>query len=250
MSAWEWRNGLRHVTGLRDEFSRDPDEILRESGIDPAAVLFDWEPYQSLHDELIARRLAQSLEVPASAGLEVRDGVAVLTGEASRRWTERAVGLLEAGGLVKGYDIRGLIVAGDERIADLEARIEETSLLMELDSTDLRPESAAALDELGGWIDELVDLAARAGEPVRITVSGHTDRSGGEMRNQALSLQRAEQVVAWLSERGLSADLFEVRGVEAQEYIRLPSDPVTEARVNRRVSFTVMLDEGGSPRVP
>jgi outer membrane protein OmpA-like peptidoglycan-associated protein len=54
--------------------------------------------------------------------------------------------------------------------------------------------------------------AARLREPARINVTGYADPSGPVTRNEALSLQRAENVAAALQRAGIAPELIEVQG--------------------------------------
>ena len=57
-----------------------------------------------------------------------------------------------------------------------------------------------------------VSRAARLQAPARINVTGYADPSGPATRNEALSLQRAENVAAALQRAGVSPELIEVQG--------------------------------------
>lgn len=98
-------------------------------------------------------------------------------------------------------------------------------------------ESSARID--AGSLS-LVDEVASAMRPCLgavIEVSGHTDRSGPEEANIALSTERAEAVKQAMMERGIPANVLQVAGegsarpVEGLE----PTDPA-----NRRIEFTVI----------
>ncbi len=90
---------------------------------------------------------------------------------------------------------------------------------------------------------ELVDEVATALRPCLgsiIAITGHTDASGPEAGNLALSRERAEAVQAALVGRGIPADGLRARGrgsrlpVEGLE----PTDPA-----NRRIEFSVIATE-------
>lgn len=86
--------------------------------------------------------------------------------------------------------------------------------------------------------DETLDHAARLyreGNPVIMTVAGHTDARGQEFANVVLSAHRAAVVKAALVARGIPATRLQIQAFG-------PSDPVTianpEAPENRRVVIT------------
>src|SRR5262249_22959318 len=47
------RDGNFQIAGLRDPLAVDPQEVLRETGIDPARVVSHWAPYQALDPEFV-----------------------------------------------------------------------------------------------------------------------------------------------------------------------------------------------------
>jgi outer membrane protein OmpA-like peptidoglycan-associated protein len=68
------------------------------------------------------------------------------------------------------------------------------------------------LDGVALNVATTVSRAARLREPARINVTGYADPSGSVTRNEALSLQRAENVAAALQRSGVAPDLIEVQG--------------------------------------
>ena len=72
------------------------------------------------------------------------------------------------------------------------------------------------LDGVALNVATAVSRAARLREPGRINVTGYADPSGSMTRNEALSLQRAENVAAALQRAGVSPELIEVQGQGAR----------------------------------
>ncbi|WP_427964815.1 OmpA family protein [Altererythrobacter sp.] len=101
-------------------------------------------------------------------------------------------------------------------------RFEESSSNLDLASQPLLDEVAAALRPCLGSI---------------IAITGHTDASGPEPGNLALSRQRAFAVQNALMRRGIPADGLRARGVGSQ----LPIDGLApEDPANRRIEFSVV----------
>jgi outer membrane protein OmpA-like peptidoglycan-associated protein len=94
-----------------------------------------------------------------------------------------------------------------------------------LNSDDLTPEAKRTVDQLA----EVFKL--NPGD--RFIIEGHTDTTGGDAYNQALSERRAQAVIDYLAtHHGLSRARFEGRGLGSSKLL-LPNDP-TNGR-NRRV---------------
>lgn len=108
-----------------------------------------------------------------------------------------------------------------------------SSVRFALNSDALTPEAEATLDTVA---DVLRDprFAGKA-----LLVEGHTDASGSDAYNMALSERRAESVVNYLTARGVSPSLLTPRGM-GETRLADPADP--RSGVNRRV---VIVNIGG-----
>ena len=88
-------------------------------------------------------------------------------------------------------------------------------------------------------LDALVEIAVDCPQS-RIRVTGHTDASGNEESNVALSLSRAGSVVDYMRKRGLPAERLEAVGAGFAQPLVEESDPQSR-RVNRRVEFDLLI---------
>ena len=96
------------------------------------------------------------------------------------------------------------------------------------DQADLTPVTQAVLDQVAA------DYAR--GEPTRVTIAGHADRSGSEAYNQALSAQRARNVARALAERGLPQRALDVQWF-GESQPRIPTADGVREPQNRRVEI-------------
>ena len=93
------RDGKWLVAGLRDPLAVDPQLVLRESAIEPARVVSQWQPYQSLDPQFVLKR-AQEATPPPTVTLTVENDRIVAAGSASSAWIQHAraaSGMLPAG---------------------------------------------------------------------------------------------------------------------------------------------------------
>ena len=79
---------------------------------------------------------------------------------------------------------------------------------------------------------------ALQGNSARIDVTGHTDRSGSDKYNQALSVRRAEAVRRELVADGVADGLIVTRGVGEADPLIPTADGVREPQ-NRRVEIVL-----------
>ncbi len=103
-----------------------------------------------------------------------------------------------------------------------------------LNSSELRPSAVPLLDAL-------VEIAADCPD-AHILVNGHTDASGREEHNAALSQRRAQAVVAYMVGRGISAARLRAHGKGASQPLGDNASRAGRAR-NRRIEFVIRFAE-------
>lgn len=105
-------------------------------------------------------------------------------------------------------------------------------------------EGSARIDAASQPLIDEVATALRPCLGAVIRISGHTDRSGPEEANLALSLERAQAVRAALVQRGIPAQVVRVEGMGSARPVEglEPGDPA-----NRRIEFRVIST---APLVP
>ena len=86
-------------------------------------------------------------------------------------------------------------------------------------------------------LDEIVEIAFDC-PSLMISVTGHTDNTGNEASNRALSKARAESVVAYLSERGIDPGRLSAAGAGSDTPIASNEDAAGRQE-NRRIDFEV-----------
>ena len=159
-------------------------------------------------------------------------------------------------------------------LASITAPVLIDNIFYDFDKATLRPESATALDELVGLLNENPN--------VTIELSAHCDYKGSAEYNKRLSQRRAESVVNYLIEHGIAADRLTPKGygkekpktirkkaaakykwlkegdVLTEEFIKNQDEKNQEIcnQLNRRTEFIVlrttygMFDEHGNLKNP
>lgn len=125
--------------------------------------------------------------------------------------------------------------AADNCIADLRNMAQAHTIQFEIGSADLEGTELPTLRKIGR-------LAMDCPEAM-IHVTGHSDSSGSDIINLALSWQRADNTVAALAALGIDTAQFEPVGFGA----RSPSaqGDSSDEELNRRVEFVVLQHIGG-----
>lgn len=155
--------------------------------------------------------------------------------EGTRDKVAKSVAAIPGVGGISWADGTVLAEAGDIPISPLHCQDDVNALLRA--RTIRFEEGSSAIDPASG---ELLDEVAAALRPCLgsiISITGHTDASGPEPGNLALSRERAESVRLALMNRGIPADGLRADGVGSKEPVEglLPEDPA-----NRRIDFAVV----------
>lgn len=197
--------------------------------------------------ERAERAIAQAGGRGVTAHFETAGGWAtrhpVLSGgenldEGTRAAVAQAVGGVPGTGGVRWADGTIQAESGGEPLAPLNCQEDVEALLRA--RTIRFEESSSSMDDTSR---ELLDEVAAALRPCLgsiIAITGHTDTSGPEPGNLALSQERAEAVERELVRRGIPSDGLRARGVGSSAPVEglAPTDPA-----NRRIEFSVVATE-------
>jgi OOP family OmpA-OmpF porin len=104
-------------------------------------------------------------------------------------------------------------------------------LNFDFDKSDIKPEFNTLLNEVATVINQ--------NQGFKIRIDGHTDSSGAEDYNMALSLRRAAAVRDALVQRGVKAERLGVKGFGESQPSN-PNDTDANRYENRRVELTVV----------
>ncbi len=156
-------------------------------------------------------------------------------GEDRRDMVAKAVGAIPGVGGVRWADGTIQAVSGTFTLTplhcqqDVEALLRARTIRFEEASSNIDVASRSLLDE--------VAMALRPCLGSTIAITGHTDASGSEPRNIALSSERAEAVKRALIRRGIPGNALRARGVGSAQPIKglAAADPA-----NRRIEFSVI----------
>jgi outer membrane protein OmpA-like peptidoglycan-associated protein len=120
-------------------------------------------------------------------------------------------------------DGKGCPVKVEQDLTKLQARIQYDKGSAKLSRTSLR-----TLDQLTKL---MIDFKA-----VKLEIQGHTDNTGDEVKNQKLSEERAQAVVAYLTSKGVSAERLRAVGYGSSRPVA-DNDSDAERMQNRRTEI-------------
>ncbi len=110
----------------------------------------------------------------------------------------------------------------------------DSGILFDVDKSDLRPEAKKNLTELARILNKYDDTI--------ILIEGHTDSTGSEDYNLALSKRRAESVSAYLATQNVGPSRFTVVGYGEVQPVA-SNETVDGRQLNRRVELAIMANE-------
>ncbi|HEY0627253.1 MAG TPA: OmpA family protein [Allosphingosinicella sp.] len=194
-------------------------------------------------DPVTGERRISRAAIGAAGGLLGGYVLGDLIGGRSDR-TERILGAgigAIAGGAIGGYMDRqeqelrrktagtGVVVEreGDELLLRMPAGI-----TFAYDRSDIQPQFQATLDQVAETL--------RAYPSTLIDIYGHTDSTGSEAYNQALSERRAQSVSAYLAARGVQTVRMATRGMGESQLLVNPEQTEADRQANRRVDIRIV----------
>ncbi|MGE0339503.1 MAG: OmpA family protein [Xanthobacteraceae bacterium] len=224
-----------------------PNEALRKQILDAIRRLFGG--YQVVDQLTITPNAPAGFQQAALAGLSalsrLADGVLTIRGNkgeiSGNAFYAEALSAIRAnltrslpGGftldLKAGVQATGPAIDAAACQTNVNNMLSKTTILFETGSANISSDSAGLLDRIAGT------FARCAG--AKVEIAGHTDSTGDAAANLALSQQRAEAVLGYLTRAGLAAGNFVAKGYGQERPVA--SNETEEGRArNRRTEFVV-----------
>ena len=130
----------------------------------------------------------------------------------------------------------------DEALAQVDLERKEIVILdkvyFDYDKASIKKSSYPVLEAVLQILNTYEELR-------KIEIQGHTDARGRDTYNEKLSQARVDSVMAWLTERGVSADRLVAKGYGESKLVVVDAKTEDDHAQNRRVQFSI-LDMGES----
>lgn len=189
---------------LRDPDAAPVDDLAGRAGILPADLQVHIQPFLALDDDLVERRLLRALQPPASAVLKVRSGVLQLSGRADADWLARIQSLLPLLPGIRTIDTTALQLGPPavwmQEYAALRGASESRQVRFARGGLTLTDDPTPTL---AAELRRALELAGMLQTPLSFEITGWSDGSGSERRNQSLRRERAQ----WLQQALVAAGL-------------------------------------------
>lgn len=226
---------------LHDELARQPAEVLARAGAPADAFQITLIPHLSLEPAIVARRVEQKIRPPDGVAMRFDpSGTLYLSGTAPIDWIlqARQDALLLPG--VKQVDKSGISDPRMARIREMVDAVESVSILFPSAKDMPTPEDAPVLAQAVKTLVELEAMCRTMGLAVSLTVYGHTDATGTDKFNYALSQARAATLAAMLYAKGSSMPVS-LYGMGAEYASKTDEASAREDAASRRIELRVHL---------
>lgn len=242
-----WRRW--HFRGLKDPIARDPHAVLTAVGLTPPTIAGEWKPYLSLDSAMVVARARQTLAAPASATTVLAGDTLRVAGSASLDWLGTLRAALPIAG-VAHVDLSAVRATVPPGIDNVRRRVEVKRVLFAPGSSRVTDAEVADLRAHAATMRQLFDSVTAIGASLRVDLVGRTDPTGTEETNQSLAQLRIDAVMRRLRVFGVPAAILNGRPLATAQPLRA-SNPDEQARINRSVSFEVVVTNGSrAPRGP
>ncbi len=174
---------------------------------------------------------------PPTVELRFDRGVLHVSGRAGHDWITGLKRKVADFPLIRSLDSSKLVDLDVQRLNALKRELEQINIQFDSGlSFNLNDQSK--LDRAAELSLELVQLARKLKQPLRILLKGHADSNGSFEDNRQLSLDRADFVAQRLFLAGVPPKRVLIQGIQR---LPAPEQSDEEKRFNRRVSFAVEL---------
>lgn len=242
VTAYSTDNGKFSVSGLLDPFATDPKELLRSSGLSESDVTLNLEPYQSADIHIVLKRAKRLLNPPETVNMTVAGNCIQVSGAAPTDWLVELSSWLKTIPVSPCLEYKNLVNLDYVEMEEIKRGIEAQTILFKSDTNTPSKGQFEKMEVLAGEMRRLVDLSKKLKVQVKISILGHTDRSGTAERNRNLSQQRAERIMEFLISRGVPVELFSLEALGATKPVSHENtEPGLE--LNRRVAFEVVFSK-------
>jgi OOP family OmpA-OmpF porin len=239
---WEFR-------GLKDPLARDARTVMASGNLGQHAISGVWKPFLSLDSAIVVLRARRTLGAPATTTLALVADTLRVGGSASLDWLNRMRGPSPVAGVAR-LDLASVRATTPAAIEASRRRIDSTRIFFAPGSAVVTDAEAARVRALSAIMRQMFDSLSALGGAARVALVGRTDPTGSDATNLSLAQLRVDAVARRLTALGVPAAMLQARPVATSEPLR-GSDAAEQSRINRSVSFEVLLTIGSrGPRGP
>lgn len=226
------------IKGLKDANAINLNEIYKKYKINQDDIDEEWQEFISMENAIVIERAKNILQPPKSVDFSFENGKLIAVGKADISWIDFAKKNYTSIIGVNKLEIEKVSSSESESVQELIEKLETIYIHFYKNQTDFVKDQQEKLDEIVNLINELQNYN-KLGK-IQIEITGHTDSSGSEKRNDLLSWNRANAMMKYLAEKGLTDIDFTLKGIGFKDPLVSENDE-SDMQKNRRVSFKVNI---------
>ncbi len=188
------------LKGLLDPLAEKPSDILASYGIVSKKVSYLWEPYYSLDEAIILKRVQETLMPPSSVSLSLQEGTLKLAGNSPSAWQEFA--LLAAKNIIgiERTNVLELYTSENLDFNSLVNNLEAKQLYFEENSEMLLAGQESTLNLIKQSLIPLHNQGLSSGYEVEVFIIGYGDDISCKYKAHKLAKARAQHTLENLTE--------------------------------------------------
>ncbi|MFV0591295.1 MAG: OmpA family protein [Draconibacterium sp.] len=229
----DWGN--IYIKGIRKFNSPTPVSIAIKHNIDTTKLKMNWELIEFTDESILEKNLVSGLVLPNSFSATIKHQKIVLRGSISDSAYSQLINRIETD--FSNFDVEkeNLNIVPTSKLNSLIYSIEEKQVYFHFSSDSLTESSKAQLLLLTSQIPELDSLCKIFCKDYKIEVIGHSDNSGSEVFNRAISAKRALKVQEMLLTSGVNENNIFVKnmGTTSTQKENIPASK--KRRVNLKI---------------
>jgi OOP family OmpA-OmpF porin len=201
-------------------------------------VNLHWRPFYSLDPELVLKRARTILSPPDTITLELARDTLVVRGQASQAWINR---MHQWGGTIPGIhglDSRNIHNLTLEKLKATLEPLRKIQVYFKSNRFQFTPGQEKVLEQIAVILKTAQSLQPGLKTLVQILILGHTDSSGNERVNLALSRNRAQTLYNYLILQGVNPGFLTLSGMGTQMPVSQETSE-KERQINRTVTFKI-----------
>jgi hypothetical protein len=224
---------------LKDAYSVPFEELLKTNGYSADEVECDFIPIDSREPAIVMRKLLRKLSLPLGVGLKYdkESDTYSLTGHADYKWITEAKNMAYTVPGVDNFDTSGITDPRFEILKKLKEDIEGTVIRFARGGETPIAADQHLLEEVSEKLVELEKLSNSMGIALSLTIYGHADLTGTEIRNYAISQARAHVLAAKLYAKGSSIPIA-MYGMGSSFADTAEPEALSSRKVEMRINFS------------
>ena len=231
-------NGKLFVSGLIDPIATDPEKLLSDK-VEPNDVESFWQPFISLDEKILIKKLNRELDPPNEIKFMINDGLVTVEGNSDMEWLDTAKKTrIDIPG-ISNLDFTKVNLIELEEYGELINEIQSTYFMFDRGKYTISEKDKLEVELLAQKLNKLLGISNHMKKNMTLQIIGRADATGNEENNIWLSSMRALNVEEYLVLHGLKIKKIDLVGLGSKAVGNSFHDNENTAR---NVSFKIVAE--------